>query len=80
MPMSLYLAQWQWVCMAHVNALHVYSCMSSQTHDIIKVGCCFIGNVLVICFRNGLPLWSSGQSSWLQTQRPGFDSRQYQMC
>jgi hypothetical protein len=24
------------------------------------------------------PLWSSGQSSWLQTRRPGFDSRHYQ--
>jgi hypothetical protein len=23
-------------------------------------------------------LWSSGQSSWLQIQRPGFDSRHYQ--
>jgi hypothetical protein len=23
------------------------------------------------------PLWSSGQSSWLQTQRSGFDSRRY---
>jgi hypothetical protein len=22
--------------------------------------------------------WSSGQSSWLQIQRPGFDSRHYQ--
>jgi hypothetical protein len=22
----------------------------------------------------GPPLWSSGQSSWLQIQRPGFDS------
>jgi hypothetical protein len=27
---------------------------------------------------NGLPLWSSGQSSWLQIRRPGFDSRHYQ--
>jgi hypothetical protein len=26
----------------------------------------------------GPPVWSSGQSSWLQIQRPGFDSRQYQ--
>jgi hypothetical protein len=26
----------------------------------------------------GLPLWSSAQSSWLQMQRPGFDSRHYQ--
>jgi hypothetical protein len=24
------------------------------------------------------PLWSSGQSSWLQTRRSGFDSRHYQ--
>jgi hypothetical protein len=23
-------------------------------------------------------LWSSGQSSWLQIRRPGFDSRNYQ--
>jgi hypothetical protein len=26
-----------------------------------------------------LPLWSSGQISWLQIQRPGFDSRNYQI-
>jgi hypothetical protein len=25
------------------------------------------------------PLWSSGQTSWLQTQRSGFDSRRYQI-
>jgi hypothetical protein len=24
------------------------------------------------------PLWSSGQSAWLQIRRPGFDSRHYQ--
>jgi hypothetical protein len=24
------------------------------------------------------PLWSNGQSSWLQIRRPGFDSRHYQ--
>jgi hypothetical protein len=27
---------------------------------------------------HGPPLWSSGQSSWLQIRRPGFDSRHYQ--
>jgi hypothetical protein len=27
---------------------------------------------------SGPPLWSSGQSSWLQIQRNGFDSRHYQ--
>jgi hypothetical protein len=26
-----------------------------------------------------MPLWSSGQSSWLHIQRPGFDSRRYQI-
>jgi hypothetical protein len=26
----------------------------------------------------GPPLWSSGQSSWLQILRPGFESRHYQ--
>jgi hypothetical protein len=28
---------------------------------------------------NGPPLRSSGQSSWLQIQRPGFDSRHYKI-
>jgi hypothetical protein len=27
----------------------------------------------------GPPLWSSDQRSWLQIQRPGFDSRRYQI-
>jgi hypothetical protein len=26
----------------------------------------------------GPPLWSSGQSSWVQIRRPGFDFRHYQ--
>jgi hypothetical protein len=26
----------------------------------------------------GPPLWSSGQSAWLQIRRPGFDYRHYQ--
>jgi hypothetical protein len=34
----------------------------------------FTGSVEV----EGPPLWSSGHSSWLQIQRPGFDSRHYQ--
>jgi hypothetical protein len=25
------------------------------------------------------PLWSSGQNSWLQIQKSGFDSRSYQI-
>jgi hypothetical protein len=30
-------------------------------------------------FVEGPPLWSSGQCSWLQIQRSGFDSRRYQI-
>jgi hypothetical protein len=32
----------------------------------------------IFCLYFGPPLWSSGQSSWLQIRRPGFDSQQYQ--
>jgi hypothetical protein len=32
----------------------------------------------LICIIHSPPLWSSGQSSWLQIRRPGFDSRHYQ--
>jgi hypothetical protein len=43
-------------------------------------------NPLCFCYKSYLymflanrpPLWSSGQSSWLQIRRPGFDSRHYQ--
>jgi hypothetical protein len=39
----------------------------------------YIGNnIYNILLFEGPPLWSSGQSSWLQTRRPGFDSRHYQ--
>jgi hypothetical protein len=31
-----------------------------------------------MCLWSCPPLWSSGQSSWLQIRRPGFDSRHYQ--
>jgi hypothetical protein len=31
-----------------------------------------------ILVSDGPPLWSSGQSSWLQIRRPRFDSRHYQ--
>jgi hypothetical protein len=31
-----------------------------------------------VLLKEGPPLWSSGQSFWLQIRRPGFDSRHYQ--
>jgi hypothetical protein len=33
-------------------------------------------SITFLCFRQ--PLWSSGQSSWLQIRRPVFDSQHYQ--
>jgi hypothetical protein len=35
-------------------------------------------NYLHVTFWDRPPLWSSGQSSWLQIRRSGFDSRHYQ--
>jgi hypothetical protein len=46
------------------------------------VYCILYGSVvgIITYFINyiGPPLWSSGQSFWLQIQRPGFNSRHYQ--
>jgi hypothetical protein len=36
-------------------------------------------NIILLSMRMRPPLWSSGQSSWLQIQRSGFDSRLYQI-
>jgi hypothetical protein len=35
-------------------------------------------SAVIIALYGIFPLWSSGQSSWLQIRRPGFDSRHYQ--
>jgi hypothetical protein len=57
----------------------------------MKTGCalCFQTEILSVRYYIGLfvlvlkvlrrPLWSSGQSSWLQIQRSGFDSWRYQI-
>jgi ribosomal protein L37E len=38
----------------------------------------WVDNIRMDLGEVGPPLWSSGQSSWLQIRRPGFDSRHYQ--
>jgi hypothetical protein len=43
----------------------------------IVVGLCCI-SIIKRIGAVGPPLWSSGQSSWLQIRRPGFDFRDYQ--
>jgi hypothetical protein len=35
--------------------------------------------IIIIIIKDGPPLWSNGQSSWLQIQRLAFDSRRYQI-
>jgi hypothetical protein len=54
---------------------------SSRLHNE-DVLCLMWGtNWIYICYveESRPPLWSSGQSSWLLIQRPGLDSRRYQI-
>jgi hypothetical protein len=39
----------------------------------------YYAKFIIIVMELWPPLWSSGQSSWLQIQRPGFESRRYQI-
>jgi hypothetical protein len=47
-------------------------CVTTQKHTRVNL----IFSLQVYVHRP--PLWSSGQSSWLQIRSPGFDSRHYQ--
>jgi hypothetical protein len=47
----------------------------SQSSPVLEFHRPFMSAILF----QGLPLWSSGLSSWLQIQRPGFDSQRYQI-
>jgi hypothetical protein len=56
------------VILKHVNVSHF--------HRICSISSCYD---LILLWRNVRPLWCTCQSSWLQTQRSGFDSRRYQI-
>jgi hypothetical protein len=43
-------------------------------HELVKGGFC---DLIIKVGLEFPPLWSSGQSSWLQIQRSEFDSRRY---
>jgi hypothetical protein len=46
----------------------------------LKVGIKILNNMIRFFYiRQGPPLWSSGQSSWLQIQRSRFESQRYQI-
>jgi hypothetical protein len=44
-----------------------------------KVGNCLCKHVYMNSLLDRPPLWSSGQNSWLQVQKSGFDSWRYQI-
>jgi hypothetical protein len=46
----------------------VYNCQEIEKVEFI----------IIIIIIMGPPPWCSGQSSWLQIRRPGFESRHYQ--
>jgi hypothetical protein len=68
--------------------LYFKNCHGSRVHNNIHFYLQTewnVGRVPVFVQRNYVrmgqiwpPLWSSGQSSWLQIRKPGFDSRHYQ--
>jgi hypothetical protein len=39
----------------------------------------YVAHSAFMCFVSSQALWSSGDSFWLQIQRPGFDSQRYQI-
>jgi hypothetical protein len=51
--------------------------MGSTLHQMSKESDLFLCIKTVVTDK-GPPLWSSGQSSWLQILRPGFDCRHYE--
>jgi hypothetical protein len=65
----------------HLYCLHVDNIRTSQeTH--LWASMAFYGDDFTFLYVDDIrrpPLWSSGQSSWLLTQRSGFDSRSYQI-
>jgi hypothetical protein len=62
---------------ANLTGLTLDSRYIEGVKDIIKY---CMGPINIRCIYNtGPPLWSSRQSSWLQTQRSVFDSRRCQI-
>jgi hypothetical protein len=53
------------------------SCMIHSWDTILHYACSLSASILHWSIVRP-PLWSSGQSSWLQIRRPGFDFRYYQ--
>jgi hypothetical protein len=57
--------------------IYIYIYISGEQGAGMLTANCSLRSVFLIFHRP--PLWSSGQSSWLQIQTSGFDSRRYQI-
>jgi hypothetical protein len=71
--------RWSYMHVRIYKSLHP-TCVEIQVREIVNSRCCFVLLALWTLFMLVWPpLWSSGQSSWLQIQRSGFDSQRYQI-
>jgi hypothetical protein len=66
---------------AEANSEHPIA--SGKFHEIYRINLSFhlifvLRKYCNVSITHRPPLWSSGQSSWLQIWRPGFTSRHYQ--
>jgi hypothetical protein len=69
----------KWSCTPN-NSFNPFSLSSVTITTLADIICCVIYVTQFTKLYSLLrpPPWSSGQSSWLQIPRPGFDSRHYQ--
>jgi hypothetical protein len=58
--------------------IYIQFCYDKQFYSTEMVTISFMEHYFLISYsREGAPLWSGGQSSWLHIQRIGFDSQHY---
>jgi ribosomal protein L37E len=74
---SPYAFVWLIPCKRHLSKLSLNILKNIYKTNAPRM--MYVYTRIVLCLRGAWPpLWSSGQSSWLQIRRPGFDSRHYQ--
>jgi hypothetical protein len=73
-PIHVSVSCWGQLCLKEIDLRQILTCTEMcsqiqyrQTFTVSSTG----------CMLDRPPLWSSGQSFWLQIRRPGFDSRHY---
>jgi hypothetical protein len=74
-----YCINWPGLTYCTFHVIDLYSEYTRSCHELLQRAQLFVFKSHVICKSARPPLWSSGQSSWLQIQRPGFDSWHYQI-